>query len=156
MTQAVKARRRRRIDPNEEERQQLMEFMAQTKVEINQAYAGFNCQSDPDLVESYVYEINALRSRYSYLVRRLKELEPVLLAVGGLALAALIVLRKPLAFLWRLLFRSGIGLCCLWLFNQAGALIGIQVGVNLVSALVVGVLGVPGFGLLLLTQWALR
>ena len=53
---------------------------------------------------------------------------PVLLAVGGLALAALIVLRKPLAFLWRLLFRSGIGLCCLWLFNQAGALIGIQVG----------------------------
>ena len=78
---------------------------------------------------------------------------PVLLAVGGLALAALIVLRKPLAFLWRLLFRSGIGLCCLWLFNQAGALIGIQVGV---SALVVGVLGVPGFGLLLLTQWALR
>ena len=81
---------------------------------------------------------------------------PVLLAVGGLALAALIVLRKPLAFLWRLRFRSGVGLCCLWLFNQAGALIGIQVGVNLVSALVVGVLGVPGFGLLLLTQWALR
>ena len=75
MTQAVKARRRRRIDPNEEERRQLMEFMAQTKVEINQAYAGFNGQSDPDLVESYVYEINALRSRNSYLVRRLKELE---------------------------------------------------------------------------------
>lgn len=66
------------------------------------------------------------------------------------------MLRKPLAFWWRLLIRSGIGLCCLWLFNQAGALIGIQVGVNLVSALVVGVLGVPGFGLLLLTQWALR
>ena len=81
---------------------------------------------------------------------------PVLLAVGGLALAALIVLRKTLACLWRLVFGSGIGLCCLWLFNQAGALIGIQVGVNLVSALVVGVLGVPGFGLLLLTQCALR
>ncbi len=81
---------------------------------------------------------------------------PVVLAVGGLVLAALILLRRPLAFLWRLLFRSGVGLCCLWLFNQAGALIGIQVGVNLVSALVVGVLGVPGFGLLLMTQWALR
>lgn len=81
---------------------------------------------------------------------------PVVLAVGGLVLAALILLRRPLAFLWRLLFRSGVGLCCLWLFNQAEALIGIQVGVNLVSALVVGVLGVPGFGLLLMTQWALR
>ena len=77
---------------------------------------------------------------------------PVALAVGGLVLAALILLRKPLAFLWRLLFRSGVGLCCLWLFNQVGAIIGIQVGVNLVSALVVGVLGVPGFGLLLMTQ----
>ena len=81
---------------------------------------------------------------------------PVVLAVGGLVLAALILLRRPLAFLWRLLFRSGVGLCCLWLFNQAGALIGIQVGVNLFNALVVGVLGVPGFGLLLMTQWALR
>ena len=76
MTEAVKTRRRRRADPNEEERRQLMEFMAQTKVELGQAYAGFNCQSDPDLVDSYVYEINALRSRYSYLVRRLKELAP--------------------------------------------------------------------------------
>lgn len=47
MTQAVKARRRRRTDPNEEERRQLMEFMAQTKVELGQAYAGFNCQKRP-------------------------------------------------------------------------------------------------------------
>lgn len=81
---------------------------------------------------------------------------PAALAVGGLALAALILLHKPLAFLWRLLFRSGVGLCCLWLVDQVGALIGIHVGVNLVSALVVGALGAPGFGLLLLSQWALR
>ena len=37
-----------------------------------------------------------------------------------------------------------------------GGLIGVQVGLNLVSALVVGALGAPGFGLLLLAQWALR
>lgn len=74
MAEAVKTRRRRRADPNEEERRELMEFMAQTRVQINQAYAGFNAQSDPDLVDSCVYEINALQSRYSYLVRRLKEL----------------------------------------------------------------------------------
>ena len=81
---------------------------------------------------------------------------PLWLAAGGLALAALILLRRPLACVCRLAFRSGVGLCCLWLFNQAGALIGVQVGVNLVSGLILGVLGVPGFGLLLLTQWALR
>ena len=81
---------------------------------------------------------------------------PVWLAVGALAAAALIALRKPLACLWRLLFRSGVGLCFLWLFNQFGALIGIRIGVNLVSGLILGVLGAPGFGLLLMTQWALR
>lgn len=75
LAEAVKTRGRRRADPFEEERRQLMEVMARTRVEINQAYAGFNLQSDPDLVDSYVYEINSLQSRYSYLVRRVKELE---------------------------------------------------------------------------------
>lgn len=74
MAEAVKTRRRG-ADPRTEERRQLMEVMAQTRVEINQAYAGFNSQSDPDLVDSYVYEINSLQSRYSYLVRRVKALE---------------------------------------------------------------------------------
>lgn len=74
MAEAVKTRRRG-ADPRAEERRQLMEMMARTRVEINQAYAGFNLQSDPDLVDSYVYEINSLQSRYSYLVRRVKELE---------------------------------------------------------------------------------
>lgn len=77
-------------------------------------------------------------------------------AAGGAALAVLILLRRPLAFLWRLLLRSGAGLCFLWLFNQAGALIGVEVGVNLVSGLVLGALGAPGFALLLMSQWALR
>lgn len=77
-------------------------------------------------------------------------------AVGGFVLVFLILLRRPLAFLWRLLVRSGVGLCFLWLFNQVGALIGVKVGVNLVSGLILGVLGAPGFGLLLLSQWALR
>lgn len=75
MAQAVKVRRGRRADPRAEERRELLEVMARTRVEINQAYAGFNQQSDPDLVESFVYEINSLQSRYSYLVRRVKELE---------------------------------------------------------------------------------
>ena len=42
------------------------------------------------------------------------------------------------------------------LFSQVGRLIGVQLGVNLVNALVLGVLGLPGFGLLLMVQWVLR
>ncbi|OUN24337.1 DUF2508 family protein [Pseudoflavonifractor sp. An85] len=67
--------RRRGKNPRQEERQFLMEGVAQTRVLLNQAYAQFNLHSDPDLVESCVYEINALRSRYSYLVRQVKRLD---------------------------------------------------------------------------------
>ena len=52
-----------------------MEGVAQTRVLLNQAYAQFNLHSDPDLVDACVYEINALRSRYSYLVRQVKRLD---------------------------------------------------------------------------------
>lgn len=80
----------------------------------------------------------------------------VLWAGAALAvLAALILLRRPLAVVWRLVLRMGAGLCCLWAFNGVGALIGVRLGVNLFNALVLGVLGAPGLGLLLLCRWAL-
>lgn len=59
----------------EDERQQLLKGMEQTRLELNQAYAQFNAHSDPDLVDSCVFTINALRSRYSYLLRRVKLLD---------------------------------------------------------------------------------
>lgn len=66
---------RRAIPPKNSERQQLMESLAATRVLINQAYSGFNHARDQELIESFVFEINALQSRYSYLLRRIKELE---------------------------------------------------------------------------------
>lgn len=59
----------------EQERQALMASLAQTRTLISQAYGSFNHTSDSDLIDSYVYEINALHSRYNYLLRRVKELE---------------------------------------------------------------------------------
>ena len=57
------------------ERQELLTSLAQTRALIQQAYRGFNSAEDGDLIESYVFEINALQSRYNYLLRRVKELE---------------------------------------------------------------------------------
>ena len=75
MAEAVKFRRRRLLTPEQEQRQQLLEEMAQTRLSLNHAYADFNAQSDPDLVDACVFTINALRSRHSYLVRQIKLLE---------------------------------------------------------------------------------
>ena len=57
------------------EKQELLNSLSRTRTLINQAYGGFNTTSDSDLIESYVYEINALHARYNYLLRRLKDLE---------------------------------------------------------------------------------
>ena len=75
---------------------------------------------------------------------------------GLLLCAALLVLRRPAARLLRLALRSSVGLAALALFSQLGQFIGVRLGVNLVNALVLGLLGLPGFGLLLMLQWVLR
>ena len=57
------------------QRRQLQEELARTRILTNQAYSSFNHSCDHDLIESYVYEINALQARYNYLLRQVKELE---------------------------------------------------------------------------------
>ena len=77
MTETVRpfSLRKRRENPDQQARRTLAEGLAQTSRLIAQAYQGFNTVRDPDLIESYVYEINSLQSRYAYLLRQLKELD---------------------------------------------------------------------------------
>ena len=53
----------------------------------------------------------------------------------------------------RVTLRTGVGLGALALFSGIGESIGVHLGVNLVNGLLLGVLGVPGFGLLLMLNW---
>ena len=78
------------------------------------------------------------------------------LALGLLLLNDISLLRRPLRQMLRLAVRSSVGLAVLALFSQVSPLIGVSLGVNPINALVLGVLGAPGFGLLLMLQWALR
>ena len=76
--------------------------------------------------------------------------------VGGLILViALAALRRPLKWLGGLLARTGVSLVALYALNWAGGLIGLNLGVNLINALVIALLGVPGFGLLMMMNWVL-
>ena len=80
----------------------------------------------------------------------------LVLYAGLVLVVAMAALGKPIKSLLRLLGRTGVGLAVLWLFGKVGGLIGVTLGVNLFNALVLGVLGAPGFGLLLMLSWALR
>ena len=64
-----------RQDPHTEERETLLEGLARTRTLLAQAYASFNSTRDPYLIDSCVFEINALQARYSYLLRRVKALD---------------------------------------------------------------------------------
>lgn len=76
------------------------------------------------------------------------------LALGGLVL--LTVLRRPLRLMGRLLLRWGVGMAVLWGLQGIGPSLGLTLGFNALNGLVLGVLGAPGLGLLLLTQWVFR
>ena len=54
------------------------------------------------------------------------------------------------------LLRTAAGAGVLALLAQTSGALGIQLGVNLYNALVLGVLGAPGFGLLLMLNWLVR
>ncbi len=76
--------------------------------------------------------------------------------VGGLLLVLLLaVLRRPLGWLMRLAARTGVGLGVLYILSWAGGPVGLCLGVNLTNALVLGVLGAPGLGLLVALDWVL-
>lgn len=63
-----------------EDKEELLAAMRATQSALNRAYEGFNRTADGDLIESYVFEIKSLQHRYSYLLRQLRELEPLKVA----------------------------------------------------------------------------
>ena len=63
--------------------------------------------------------------------------------------------KKPLKLALRVVLNSALGLGVLWLLNSTAPVTGLTLGVNWFNALTVGVLGLPGLGLLLLVKWVL-
>ena len=78
----------------------------------------------------------------------------------GLELLFLIVVclrlfAAPLKLALKVAFNSALGFGALWLLNLTTSVTGLSLGLNWFNAIVIGILGVPGFGLLLLVQWVL-
>ena len=77
------------------------------------------------------------------------------LLVAFLLISLIRVFRTPLKVALRLLANTLLGFLALWTVNLTAGFTGIVLGFNLLNALVIGILGLPGFVLLLLTQWVL-
>lgn len=77
------------------------------------------------------------------------------LLAGFLLIALLRVFKTPLKLAVKLLANTALGFLALWLVQLTAGFTGLALGLNLLNALVVGILGLPGFVLLLLVQWVL-
>ena len=65
----------KKISPQNEERNTLLQGLQETKQELDVVYMGFNQATDADLIDYYLFEVDALRARYNYLLRRIKALD---------------------------------------------------------------------------------
>ncbi len=53
----------------------LLTEINQTKLALESAYSNFENVVDPDLIDCYIYEVNAVQKRYKFLLRKAKELD---------------------------------------------------------------------------------
>lgn len=55
------------------EKVELLNDIAKTKSELDIAYSNFENVLDPDLIDSYIYEVNAVQKRYKFLLECAKK-----------------------------------------------------------------------------------
>ena len=70
-----------------------------------------------------------------------------------LVVAAIRLFSAPLKLALRLAVNAVLGFGAMWLLNLTTAVTGLSLGLNLFNGLVVGILGIPGFLLLVLVKW---
>lgn len=79
-----------------------------------------------------------------------------ILLIGIVLLFVFVVFKLfslPIRWIFKLLINTAAGFVFLFLFNYIGAFIGLSLGVNILNALFIGILGIPGLILLLLAKW---
>ena len=52
----------------------LLQELQRTKIALETAYSNFENSLDPDLIDAYIYEVNAAHKRYTFLLNQVKAL----------------------------------------------------------------------------------
>ena len=144
--------------------QELFTELSDTRFALAQAYVRFDNTTEPELVDACIFELNALQSRYNYLLRLVKDLlggggHMGLTDKIGIAILCAFVLfsvvrlfAAPLRLAAKVLLNTALGFHALFLLGLTEPVTGFSLGLNFFNALTVGILGVPGLVLLVLLQ----
>ncbi len=57
------------------EREILHYEIQRTQLALETAYSNFDNATEPELIDSFIYEMNAIQQRYQYLMQQIKELD---------------------------------------------------------------------------------
>ena len=78
--------------------------------------------------------------------------------ITGIILACVltVIFSKPLGKLLKLILRCAIGTVCIIAFNFISQIFGFFIGVNALTAFTTGILGIPGFIMLLMLKLILN
>ena len=56
------------------QRDHLLQDIVKTKNALDSAYSNFDNVIDPDLIDCYIYEVNAVQKRYKFLLEKASKL----------------------------------------------------------------------------------
>jgi inhibitor of the pro-sigma K processing machinery len=79
----------------------------------------------------------------------------ITLAVAGILMFGILfkIIKTPIKWALKLLINSLIGFVALFIINFIGDPIGLELGINWLNAIVIGILGMPGVVLLILIKY---
>ena len=76
----------------------------------------------------------------------------IMLIIGCIIIAAVFMVSQPLEFICRMLVRGIAGIAGIFVVNILLAFMGVAVSVNLMTVLIISLLGIPGFVALYVAQ----
>ncbi len=62
-------------DELSETKENLLEDLKRTRYALEVAYSGFDNVTDPDLIDCYIYQVNAILKRYKFLLEKITDKE---------------------------------------------------------------------------------
>ena len=77
----------------------------------------------------------------------------VFIILNILLITGIVLILFPLKKILKLVFNTLIGAAIIYIINLIGASFGFHIGLNIITALVVGILGIPGAILLIILEF---
>lgn len=65
------------LPAKDKDEKRLLNDLKLTRDELEIAYSGFDNVTDPDLIDCYIYKVNAVLMRYKFLMQKAAELDIV-------------------------------------------------------------------------------